>query len=227
MGRQGLPKKYAKMGFKKGWKAYKASKRGRSTKRTYRPKATKRRSHSRTASNPGRKKPWGIGRYINAFRNIDILSASAQGTLAHGGTTKYKIDDLKARYASGAYKYNTWKGVGTGLAQNIVKSKAGVYRGAGKGKILSAIMALSPEILALKDADPTKDIKGFNEARHHYQSGYSPWGDGWDITTSTVIGKRFWEDKMFNLGLGVIQKVVFNTNGPIKLNARLPKGVNF
>lgn len=226
MARKGLPKKYAKMGFKKGWKAYKASKRSGS-RRTYRPKTTKRRSYKRSNPGPTRKKGWGIGRYINAFRNIDILSASAQGTLAHGGTMKYKIDDLKARYLSKAYNYNTWKGIGTGLGQNIVKTKAGVYKGAGKGKILSVIQALSPDLLAMKDHDPTKDFKSYALQRHKYSSGYDAWGDFWSIDPKSDAGSKFWEDKALNIGLGILQKVVFNTNGPIKLNARLPKGVNF
>ena len=34
MARKGLPKKYAKMGFKRGWRAFKAAKRKRSTSRT-------------------------------------------------------------------------------------------------------------------------------------------------------------------------------------------------
>lgn len=45
MPRKGLPAKYAKMGFKKGWKAYKASKSTRKatkTRKTYKPAKTKR-----------------------------------------------------------------------------------------------------------------------------------------------------------------------------------------
>jgi len=58
MARTGLPKKYAKMGFKRGWKAYKASKRRTTStrrrtpvKRTYRRKRpmARRRSYRRTA----------------------------------------------------------------------------------------------------------------------------------------------------------------------------------
>jgi len=226
MARQGLPKKYAKMGFKKGWKAYKAGKRSGS-RTTSRPK-TKRTYRRYARSNPGsaRKKGWGIGRYINAFRNIDILSASAQGTLAHGGDMKYKITDLKARYASKAYNYNTWKGIGTGIGTNLVKSKAGVYRGAGKGKILSIIQALSPELLAMKDVDPTKDFKGFAMQRHKYTSGYDTWSDVWDLDPRSDAGRKFWEDKGLVIGLGIAQKVLFNTNGPIGLNKYFPKGVN-
>jgi hypothetical protein len=38
--RKGLPKKYAKMGFKRGWKAYKRSKRIKTTTRKYKPVRT-------------------------------------------------------------------------------------------------------------------------------------------------------------------------------------------
>ena len=48
----GLPKKYAKMGFKKGWKAFKASKRTRGTTKGQRRRMAKR--FSRRASNPRR-----------------------------------------------------------------------------------------------------------------------------------------------------------------------------
>lgn len=56
MARQGLPKKYAKMGFAKGWKAYKASKRKRSNPKRSKPKrktSTKRTARKRS-NNPKR-----------------------------------------------------------------------------------------------------------------------------------------------------------------------------
>jgi len=53
MARKGLPKKYAKMGFKKGWKAYKASKRGRRRSPTKRRAAPRRR---RTYTAPKRRR---------------------------------------------------------------------------------------------------------------------------------------------------------------------------
>ena len=47
MARPGLPKKYAKLGFKKGWRAFKAAKRKRST--------TRRKTPTRRANNPKRR----------------------------------------------------------------------------------------------------------------------------------------------------------------------------
>jgi hypothetical protein len=47
MARKGLPKKYAKMGFKKGWREYKKSKRGRGRRKTSTRKNTRKRTYRR------------------------------------------------------------------------------------------------------------------------------------------------------------------------------------
>lgn len=49
MVKPGLPKKYAKMGFKKGWKAYKASK-GKSSKSKSKPKASNKGGNTRVGN---------------------------------------------------------------------------------------------------------------------------------------------------------------------------------
>lgn len=58
MTKPGLPKKYAKMGFKKGWKAFKASKRKTKSKKTSKPKPktkTKKRATTRSTKTMGRR----------------------------------------------------------------------------------------------------------------------------------------------------------------------------
>jgi hypothetical protein len=56
LARKGLPAKYAKMGFKRGWRAYKASKRGGSAPRKVKTKTVRRRkSYSRRGRRASRK----------------------------------------------------------------------------------------------------------------------------------------------------------------------------
>lgn len=57
MARAGLPKKYAKMGFKKGWKAYKASKGGRKRKATTRKSKPKVKYRTRTVTVRAKRRP--------------------------------------------------------------------------------------------------------------------------------------------------------------------------
>ena len=54
MPKPGLPKKYAKMGFKKGWREFKASKRKRRTTRKGMVRRTARRAYVRKNNNPKR-----------------------------------------------------------------------------------------------------------------------------------------------------------------------------
>ena len=69
---RGLPKKYAKMGFKKGWRAYKAAKRG--TKR--RRKATTSRARPRRRNNPKRSV-----RRVRKSKNVNVNLVELGGGL--------------------------------------------------------------------------------------------------------------------------------------------------
>lgn len=214
------------MTMKQKWALHRRG--GRSKPRTSKAKATKRRSYSRAASTPRTKKGWGIGRYIGAFRYIDAISAPAQGSVQVHGFTKDTLKNLERRYLPKmGSDFASWKAIGTGSISTYLKSRMGVYRGAGKGKILSLVQALSPEILALQHADPTKNPKDYNIHRHAYASGYHIKDIKFSLNPKDALGQRFWADKSFNIVLGVIQKFIFNTNGPIKLNSKLPKGFNF
>lgn len=87
----GLPKKYAKMGFKEGWKAYKKAKRSRS-----RPK-------SRSTRNPGGAKRMAKG-FLNAqtlmkFVRIGALAApAATAILEPGRPLDYKLKNALRMY---------------------------------------------------------------------------------------------------------------------------------
>lgn len=174
------------------------------------------------------KKQWGLGRIIAAARVGDALSRPVQ--IAYNWDKDQLKENIMKMYTAGLSEgeYNsellqsTYGEIGTSIGVNAIKSKAGVYKGAGRGKILSILQAVSPEFLAATEIDPRDDIKGFNNLRREYDAGGTKYMVGWDLRS-----ERFMRDKLFNVALGVIQKVVFNTNGPIKLNAMLPKWVNF
>lgn len=158
-----------------------------------------------------------------------------QGLYRHGAS-KEGFEQGFDNYACGLYKekkFNkdkatgVYSGMASGLAVNYAKSRTGVYKKAGKGKILSIIQSLSPELLALKDANPIENPKGYDLARVQYDSGYDMHANITTLNPKRSAGQRFWEDKSLNILLGVLQKVVFDSTGPIKLNRKLPKGLNF
>jgi hypothetical protein len=69
MARKGLPAKYAKMGFKKGWKAYKASKSGRKSTKKKSPKGKhtiKRRTYMARKKRNGKRKQGIVSLAVNA-----------------------------------------------------------------------------------------------------------------------------------------------------------------
>ena len=74
---KGLPKKYAKMGFKKGWAAYKRSKKG-GTKKTTRKKAPKRK-YTKTRASTKRRKSTMARRKKRGSRKQGIVSLAING----------------------------------------------------------------------------------------------------------------------------------------------------
>lgn len=190
-----------------------------------------------------KKKAWGIGRIIGFARIADVLTRPMQHVWSREGDM---LHDSARFYSGGLYKEggggafnqddyatNTYGAMGTGLAVNHLKSKLGVYRGAGKLKLLDIVSALTPEIQAYADSDPTKgrsELNLFLHRRMQYDAGMggSDRSDpSWSISPNVDSGRRFWQDKALVVGLKVVQKLVFNTNGPIGLNKYFPKDVNF
>ena len=93
MPKPGLPKKYAKMGFKKGWRAFKASKRKRRTTTKGAVRRTARRAYVRKSNNPKRsnmKKTIPHPSVTGMASGLAIASYLNQGaitgTRAHGTT---------------------------------------------------------------------------------------------------------------------------------------------
>jgi len=86
MARQGLPKKYAKMGFKKGWAAYKRSgyrpKTSRSKRRSVRASSSRRRT---TKTRPRTKRRngsmSGFGNILGAGMGKSIMAGAAVGII--------------------------------------------------------------------------------------------------------------------------------------------------
>jgi hypothetical protein len=104
MARKGLPKKYAKMGFKKGWAAYKRSKRGRkrkspARKKTYRRKRAYTAPKRRRKTMARRRKKGGSRR-----RSIRIGTALTIGTVALPAVTPIIDEAMKGgnEYAKAA-----------------------------------------------------------------------------------------------------------------------------
>lgn len=125
MARIGLPKKYAKMGFKKGWKAFKASKRKASSRRkSPTRKKTKSRSRVRTISTR-RRTSKKVQRKMSKNRGFNVLGikfnqsdlfeiAGASGAGALGG--------LVSQASNNALTGNTAQAVG-GLALGMLGGK--------------------------------------------------------------------------------------------------------
>ena len=97
MAKAGLPKKYAKMGFKKGWRAYKASKR-----KTRRKTRTVRRSNPRRK--PKAKKKMAKRGFLNTqtifklLRTAALLGPAAVKALEPGATIQKKLGNILEIY---------------------------------------------------------------------------------------------------------------------------------
>jgi len=74
--RKGLPSKYAKMGFKRGWKAYKASKRTSTKTSSY----TKKRKITRNKKRGGNKN-MGFGNILGAGLGKSVIAGAAVGII--------------------------------------------------------------------------------------------------------------------------------------------------
>ena len=119
----------------------------------------------------------------------------------------------------------TTGGIGTGLLRNWVRSKLGIYRGLGRKKILSGVMAANPEILAYSEVDPTQDAESlmhWNDLRGGYDRGYYARPHEFSVNPASGPGVRFWQSIALDATLKVTQKAA-----EAYLNPMLPKGVNF
>jgi len=125
MARKGLPKKYAKMGFKKGWKAFKAAKRGTKRRRT-----TTSRARPRRRNNPKRSV-----RRVRKSKNVNVNLVELGGGLVlsdqilgakgmadlFGGNFRGALTNTAARMRSKSVQEDLIK---TGLGIMVIKAAA-------------------------------------------------------------------------------------------------------
>jgi len=127
MPKPGLPKKYAKMGFKKGWRAFKASKRARKRRGTTTRRKTTRRSNPKRTNNPVRK----MARKSKNF-NINLLDLGGGivladqflGTAALNQIFKLQVPNLAGLPARLRSKSVQQELIKTGVGIAIIKTAA-------------------------------------------------------------------------------------------------------
>lgn len=99
---KGLPKKYAKMGFKKGWKAYKASKR----KRKSNPSSTRKKNKKRRKTTVAKRRRSRNKSLTVPLAVITPLAANIADAWVTGGRNwEGLLDQLSQRFAGYSPKY--------------------------------------------------------------------------------------------------------------------------
>ncbi len=183
------------------------------------------------ASHTNNSKP-GWGKAFRTGRTVDVFSGPGQGALANHGLTKEAGMEALRRYSGGLSEgefdadtaKNTAGGIGTGLVRDWFRSKLGIYRGLGRKKILSGVMAANPEILATTEVNPAGSIEAletWNNRRMMYDRSYSPRDHQWSPRPDRPQGERFWKSLAFDGAMKVTQKVAEKY-----INPMLPPGYN-
>ncbi len=163
-------------------------------------------------SNTG-KRPEKIGAILKGARAVDTISGPAQGVLRTGGGPT----ELVARYDNQAAVTVSAKAGTVGLLRNVITSKSGAYRGVSQNKILSYVQVLAPEIVAVSQANPVDNPKGYNDHRHIAHEGYNPAAHSFDLSTPTLRRSAFLQALAW-VGQKAAQK--------LGINRMLPKGWN-
>ena len=129
------------------------------------------------------------GKWGKRFRVLDVVSSGVQRALRVWGFTPQAItqakNDVIGIQPDGTFSLTAAlphaEGVATGLIRDKIRSKLGVYRGMARGKLLSFVIALSPEMVATAKASPLDDFHAWNENRVLGDRGYNIATGGWDI----------------------------------------------
>jgi len=124
MPKPGLPKKYAKMGFKKGWKAFKAAKRKRSKPR--RTSASKRRGNPKSkGGNPmARRKSKNFNINLLDLGGGIVLADQFLGSQAFDQILALKVPDLKGLPAHLRQRSTQEQLIKTGVGIAVLKTLA-------------------------------------------------------------------------------------------------------
>ena len=120
MPKPGLPKKYAKMGFKKGWRAFKASKRSTQRKRTTRTGGVR-----RTAR--------------RAYKNNPKRSNYMKKGIPHPSVTGMASGLAIAAYLNAGKSFNGGKMQGEGVIKDITDGQLGQAFGTLAGNAMNMI----------------------------------------------------------------------------------------
>lgn len=224
------------MGFKKGWKAYKAQQRKTKSKRKSSPKPKSKGSTRRStrSSNPGggvrTEKLGGLFKRIKSAFN---LTAAAQGAAVYPGMDfEDKLELALARHTGiyepggvGGLDFNvdrcleTYKGIATEIVVQYFDSKTRHFGNISKGKLLDIAEELLPIAQAHEDAKRAPDYLTQAARNYHkYTQGYDmqdyPWGS-WNF------------ERMKPYATIKIVRAVGNKTGFIPfINKHLPKGLN-
>lgn len=228
---KGLPKKYAKMGFKKGWREYKKSK-GKTSKKRSSPKRKRKRSsrrYTRSSSkgNPGGASTPKIGAVFRGLKAAFNYTAAAQGAYTETGSIEGALRNAVARY-TGAMVYDTgqvdfdpktyafpnWQGMAVETGIQYLDAKTRHYANVSRKKLLDIAEEAIPIAYAYGQGG---DMATMADNYHQVTTGYSMRGafGNFDIGRT----KPYVLTKLLRVGLDYLGARKF-------INKRLPKGLN-
>lgn len=234
MAGKGLPKKYAKMGFKKGWREYKKTKRRTKSKRRSPPKKRSYKRSSRGRSNPsgGRStsKMSKFGKLYKDLRTTSNIFAPAANPFsprfagapieakAKRAFRNYFAYDLDTADFNFEYATPTWAGIATSMVNDYFDRKTGTAKRMSKGHLLD----IAKEAIPIAEAHFTASGTGnyawvFADRYNKATCGYSLDNHDHDLGRVTPYATA--------KGLVWLARTFFS---PFlsKVNERLPKGLN-
>jgi len=145
MARVGLPSKYAKMGFKKGWREFKKSKGVKKTVRTVRKTASRAVAKTKTGVRKVKKSALPISKEV-------LSGAITTGTILGSNFAINKIPKLKDLEPK--YKAGIQIGAGALLAG---MSKKKHWKLAGAGMVVAGLLNMSKNVPALESLSGAED----------------------------------------------------------------------
>lgn len=222
------------MGFKKGWKAYKAQQRKTKSKRKSSPKPKSKGSTRRStrSSNPGGgARTQKMGALFKKLKAIFNLSSGAQGAYVNSGSLDGALRNALARYTgvmlydTGLTKFDTdfakdnWAGMASEIGVQWIDSKTRHFGNMSRGKLLDIVEEAVPIIMAHEDA------KGAPDYMTQAARNYHKYTQGYDMLDGSFGTWNFDRMKPYATVKGV--RIVANKLGIIPwINKRLPKGIN-
>lgn len=225
---KGLPKKYAKMGFKKGWREYKKTKRKTASKRKGGKKKSGKKKYSKSYSKPSN--PGGgastpkLGKIFASIKGAVNYGASAIGASQIQGTAGQKMENAVTRYsgynpADGTFNIDralpTWQGVATTALLQYADAKTRHYGNISRKKLLDIAEEAVPMFQAYVDGgDAALMTNSYNAATTGNNAMAAQYG-----RYELDYVKPYATMKAVRIGLDFLGVRKF-------INKRLPKGLN-